>query len=182
VFLVPTPRFQRSVLVGCPLPPTTKPGLALGNRIEKDRLFAERVRSLAGSHGFPVVSVDGSRSPAQVLAEVEDLLASTLAMISMRGDLSPVRRWQNEVVADNIRRWLASSDAPPNPPSSYPFACECGHPGCTIQLDLALDEYRAMPQVIAPAHTKKKVTRSIGISAVPEHSTRGMCGRLILRD
>ena len=71
VFLVPTPKVQRSVLEGRPLPSTANPRLALENRIEKDRLFAERVGSLARAHGFPVVSVDGSTPPAQVLAQVE---------------------------------------------------------------------------------------------------------------
>ena len=42
MFLVATPRFQRSVLERRPLPPTADARQALANRIEKDRLYGER--------------------------------------------------------------------------------------------------------------------------------------------
>ena len=61
MFLVATPRFQRSVLERRPLPPTADARQALANRIEKDRLYGERVVSLAEARGFATVPVDGTR-------------------------------------------------------------------------------------------------------------------------
>jgi hypothetical protein len=74
VFLVATARFQRSVLEQRPLPHTRDPRQALDNRIEKDRLFAERIVQLAHRRGFPVITIDGSRSMDEVVAAVEHAL------------------------------------------------------------------------------------------------------------
>src|SRR5690242_20298515 len=46
VFLIPTPQFQRGVLVPRPMP-SSDPERALAARLVKDRLYAERVAALA---------------------------------------------------------------------------------------------------------------------------------------
>jgi shikimate kinase len=166
VFLHPTKEFQRSVLERRALPPTANPRLALENRIKKDRLYAERVALLAGERGFAVLIVDGSRSAEEILATVERSLASLLVANSGPIDLQPARRWENEVVADNVGRWLASSDAPLQPPRAYPFSCECGRRDCSTQVDLALEDFRAMPRVVAPGHAAEGGGGTGGIGSV----------------
>ena len=148
VFLIPTPAFQRSILVTRPLPATADADQALENRIEKDRLYGEQVSRLAAAHGFPVIPVDGSRSPTGVLAEIEGLFSSILsaAPVPTRAEMRLARQWENGVVADNIWAWLGSAHVPPEAPATYAFACECGRHGCATQVELPLADYLALAQ------------------------------------
>jgi hypothetical protein len=152
IFLIPSPAFQRSNLLRRPMPPTGDPARALANRVEKDRLYAERIRIGAAACGFPVVDVDGSLTPGQLVNAVQRLAAPVLADHRPPADLTGVRRWQNEVVADNIARWLASADVPAGSGVLQPFDCECGRPGCAEQVSLTLNQYRATRRVVAPGH------------------------------
>jgi hypothetical protein len=154
VFLIPTPHFQRAVLAGPTMPPTSNPSQALENRIIKDQLYAARLAELAAAHGFEVIDIDGSRSPAEIVRVIERCFAGVLDKPREAVDLQPARRWENEVVADNIGRWLASPDAPPpDPPLMFPFCCECGRRGCSSLVDLTLDEFRSRPRVVARGHS-----------------------------
>jgi hypothetical protein len=65
-------------------------------------------------------------------------------------DLAPVRRWENEAVAANLRAWLASSEALPEY-SGYPFGCECGRLGCGETVQLTIEEFEEVPEVLAHA-------------------------------
>jgi hypothetical protein len=142
VFLDPTPEFQQSVLSPRPMP-STDPVRALEARLVKDRLHAERVAALARECGFPVVVMDGSRD---LVAVVESLLE----IPEGADDLRQVRRWENEVVATNIRSWLSSPEAP-REQHGYPFACECGRRGCGETVQLTIEEFDATPEVLAHA-------------------------------
>jgi hypothetical protein len=166
VFLIPTKEFQRSVLARRALPLTADPAVALENRIRKDQLYAEQVSSRALADGFATLAVDGSRSPEEIVADVERLFAPILAASGDPVDLQPARRWENEVVADNAQRWLASADAPVEPPRAYPFSCECGRRGCSIRVELALEDFLARPRVVAPAHAGTDVGRTSAIGTV----------------
>jgi hypothetical protein len=152
VFLVATAQFQRSVLERRPLPSTGDPRRALDYRIEKDRLFAERIAGSARRRGFPVVTIDGSRSVDEVITVVEQALPGLRVPGGDPGEVSAARRWENDIVADNIRSWLATAHVPPDLPPSYPFACECGRPGCATLIALSLTEYESRPRVLAPGH------------------------------
>jgi hypothetical protein len=152
VFLIPSEAFQRSNLTRRPLPATADPARALANRIEKDRLYAERLRVAAAGCGFPVIDIDGSMRPGQLVNAVERVAAPVLAVHRPPADLSGVRRWQNDVAADNVARWLASADVPPGPPPTLAFDCECGRPGCNEQVNLTLAQYQSAGRVLAPGH------------------------------
>lgn len=141
VFLDPTPEFQRSVLEPRPMP-SSDPAQALANRLVKDRLYADRVAELARERGFPVVVMDGERD---LVAEIESLLE----LPEGSADLAAVRRWENEAVAENIRAWLASAEATRH--SGYPFGCECGRLGCGETVQLTMEEFDALPAVLAHA-------------------------------
>jgi len=138
VFLDPTPEWQRTVLSGRSMP--SDPERALGNRLVKDRLYADRVAALAREHGFPVLVMDGNR---ELAAEVEALLE----IPDNAGGLAAIRRWENEVAAANIRAWLSSPEAP-GEYGRYPFACECGSFGCDELLELTIEEFGAAPRVL----------------------------------
>ena len=142
VFLDPTPDFQREVLEGRSMP-SSDPGRALHARLVKDRLYADRVATLAREHGFPVLVVEWGR---EVTAEVESLLE----IPEGEADLREVRRWENEVAAANIRSWLASPEAP-REHDGYPFACECGRRGCDELVQLTIEQFDATAQVLVHA-------------------------------
>jgi hypothetical protein len=121
--------------------PSSDPARALEARLVKDRLYADRVAALARERGFPVLVMDGSRD---LVAEAESLLAIPDGV----SDLRPIRRWENEVAAANIRAWLASPEAPREHPG-FPFACECGRRGCGEIVRLTIEEFDAAPSVVA---------------------------------
>jgi hypothetical protein len=147
VFLVSTPEFQRSVLERRPLPDTADPPRALANRIEKDRLYAERVAALAHDRGFPVVRVDGSRPVTEIVTDVEAALPGVVGQSVEPGDVRAARRWENQIVAAHIRSWLTTTHVPPGPAGIYPFACECGEPDCHALVHLAPAAFGATPRI-----------------------------------
>lgn len=108
VFLAATRAFQERVLAERPMPPTRDPDRALRNRIEKDRLFGERVALAARSRGLPVLEVDGSRSPEAILDEVSESFG--LGPPPTGVDFDAIRRWEQEAYDANVRAWLASGD------------------------------------------------------------------------
>ncbi|MGH2977293.1 MAG: hypothetical protein ACRDKC_02820 [Gaiellaceae bacterium] len=140
VFLDPSPEWQHSVLGPRPMP-SSDPGRALEARLVKDRIYADRVAALARERGFPVLVMDGSRD---LVTEVESLLQ----IPDGATDLRAIRRWENEVVAANIRAWLASPETT-REHHRYEFACECGRRGCGETLRLTIEEFDATPRVIA---------------------------------
>jgi hypothetical protein len=145
VFLIGTPEWQRDVLARRPLPATADPPRALANRIEKDRLYGERVVELARARGFAVILVDGSRKPAEIADEITGLP-------EYGPGVSAARRWENQIVADNIRSWLATPHRTPELPDAWPFACECGRSTCTVMVPRSLFEFDASARVLADGH------------------------------
>ena len=144
VFLDPTPKWQRAVLLPRPMP-SSDPDRALANRLVKDRLYADRVAALAHERGFPVLAMDGTRDLA---SEVESLLD----VPEGAADLHAVRRWENEAVAANIRAWLASPEGPRERDHAYPYGCECGNRGCGETVRLTVEEFDGGERVLSAAH------------------------------
>jgi hypothetical protein len=69
-----------------------------------------------------------------------------------RHGLRAARRWENRVVADNIRSWLATPHVPAVAPTAYPFACDCGARGCHALVDLPLTDYEAAGRILTTGH------------------------------
>jgi hypothetical protein len=132
VFLDPTPEWQREVLMPRPMP-SSDPARALRMRLIKDRIYADRIVGRARDLGFPVLVNDGTRS---LIADAEAVLRIPAGM----SDVRDARRWENEVVAANIRGWLASPEAPRERPRPT-WSCECGDPTCDATLSMSLEEY-----------------------------------------
>ena len=150
LFLVPTSQFQKAILRQRPLPPTTDPERALANRVEKDRLFGERIADHAIRRGFEVIVVDGSRSPSDILGDAEQRLATAPALRERRLDgtnFRAVRRWENEALATNLRSWINSIHVIEGPLPLWPFACECGDHRCADIVELTLDEFESGAQI-----------------------------------
>jgi hypothetical protein len=151
VFLVGTPEWQRSILSKRPLPPTADPARALENRIEKDRLYGERIVALARASSFPVITIDGSRTPEKIAAEIPGMTESESETGPGPG-VPAARRWENRIVADNIRSWMATAHRTPDLPQLWPFVCECGRPTCTVMVPRPILEWEDNEAVLAPGH------------------------------
>ncbi|HEY7421740.1 MAG TPA: hypothetical protein VH541_07000 [Gaiellaceae bacterium] len=147
VFLIPTPRFQRTNLSARRMP-SSDPARALANRLVKDRLYADRVAALARERGFTVIDVDGTKPPEEIRARVEEEFSTFLAA-SEPLDLSGVRRWENEKIVRNVRGWAASGDQRTSSEMTIPFACECGRTGCCERVQLTLSAFDAALEVVA---------------------------------
>jgi hypothetical protein len=152
-FLRPTAEFQRRVLEPRGMPPTSDPARTLENRIEKDRLFAERLVALAEACGFPVIDVDGTRPPDELADAVEAALGPLGPSAVSAERLGRARRWQNETFGANIRAWLASDDAHAGAAEeALAFVCECGRRGCAEVVRLTIAEFDAITLVRARRH------------------------------
>lgn len=147
VFLIPTPEFQRANLSGRPMP-SSDPARALANRLVKDRLYADRVARLARERCFTVVSVDRTRPPEEIRAQVEEEFRAFL-VASEPADLAGVRRWENDKIAFNVRAWSASGDRRATSETTIAFACECGRLGCCERVRLTLVDFYAAARVVA---------------------------------
>lgn len=151
VFLVGTREWQRDVLAKRPLPATADPGRALENRIEKDRLFGERIIDLARDRGFQVIPIDGGRTPEQIAAEIPGLPGPASGPVP-NSDVSEARRWENRIVAENIRSWIATSHWVPEVSQEWPFVCECGRATCTVTVPRSIPDFDATTRVLASGH------------------------------
>jgi hypothetical protein len=111
---------------------------------------------LARAHRFPVITVDGPIAVEGIAGEVERALVGSLPSEPTRVDLRQVRRWEIDVAADNIARWLATSDVPVQAELTFPFNCERGQASCAALSDLTLDQYRAITRVLARGHPPRE--------------------------
>ncbi len=106
--------------------------------VERNLLLAERIGVEAAAAGQPVLPVD--RPLAEMVERVDRQLRPAIARLPRGGDLAAVRRFENDVLAEQVRLFRASGDAPAgSPPLS--FACECGRPGCANAVELTLENY-----------------------------------------
>jgi hypothetical protein len=76
VWLLPTARFRREILLGKPHAwstpnRTSDPNRAQAHRIERDALLVERVREQALARGLRLIEVDGVQTVDEVRAVVE---------------------------------------------------------------------------------------------------------------
>jgi hypothetical protein len=138
VFLVPTADFQRTGLFR--RQPGRRPQL-----VERDALLAEEIRRQATDLCRPVIDVDGSLGPDELVAVLESRFASLLAPARPPADLAAIRHEENEVVNAN----LVAAGVP-----RYAFACECGRSGCTARVELTPEEFARASRVVAPAHAR----------------------------
>jgi hypothetical protein len=133
VWLLPTPFFQRARLAerGLPRGPT-----------ELYLLLSETIAREAAEHGVPTLAVDGSRGPDETAAAVEARFADALAEGPRAESVSDRRallREANERIAAQVRGYYARPWANGDPETVVrEFVCECGDPGCTATVEVAV--------------------------------------------
>jgi hypothetical protein len=90
---------------------------------------------------------DWSRPLAGMVELVDELLAPAIGTLPRKIDRSVVRRFENDVLARQVRLYKGSGDAPGDLSSddwTLDFACECDRPGCVDVLELSLAAYERL--------------------------------------
>jgi DNA polymerase III delta prime subunit len=142
LWLLPTPAFQQAELERRTLDPGPR---------ELYRLLAATIEREADEHGIPVLPVDGSRSPAETVAAVEERLADVLAA-GPHGDPKALLREANEAVVAQVRAFYARPWADGDAEAvERAFVCECGDPECEASVVTTVAAAAAAP-LLAPGH------------------------------
>ncbi|MFJ2901964.1 hypothetical protein ACIQOU_03705 [Streptomyces sp. NPDC091279] len=155
LWLIPTPELRRARLDARDLRPGARElYLRLG-----DEITAEVRRA-----GAETLVVDGTLTPQEVAAEVEDRFADLLAhgpVATSRSERRHLLRYANRAVVDQYtaffnRPWAQGlgtlSDA------VVPFSCECAQDHCDEQVPLPVADFPAPPDatsppLLSPTHT-----------------------------
>jgi len=143
LWLVPTPRLQRGLL---DLRPSAGPDhtsdadLVRAKMTRRNELIADRIRSTALEQSLALVEIDAYE---QALEALEQRLAAP------RSEPDPatvreLRRDENLMVVDQIRRYLASDEGPAEPAKLFPLSCECAQLGCIHRVDIGLADYELL--------------------------------------
>jgi hypothetical protein len=106
--------------------------------LARDVVLAELVRREAAERGRVVIEVPAEPDWAAVTRAVEDALGP-FPRLQPGDELSRQRRYENLAACRQGRLWQADIGLTALPP--YPFACECGTPGCTVTWAGTPDEY-----------------------------------------
>jgi hypothetical protein len=132
VFLVPTPERMSATAEERGQRPVV---------LERNLVLAERIRAEAAAAGLPAIDVD--RPLAEMIELVDAHFAVALERLPRAADRPAVRRFENDVLARQVRLYRASGEAPPGD-FPLPFACECATAGCADVVELTLADYDAV--------------------------------------
>lgn len=143
IWLVPTPRLQRGLLDARPSAGpdhTSDADLVKAKMTRRNELIADRIRSSALEHGLRLVEID-------VYEEAGDALEQRL--VAPETELAPgtvreLRRDENLMVLDQIKRYLASDEGPAEPAKLFPLSCECTRFGCVDRVETGLADYEQL--------------------------------------
>jgi hypothetical protein len=139
LFLVPDEGRQRATLAARgSMSLTSDPERARANLTRRNMLLAGRIRDEAEACGLSVLEVD--RPLEGMIERAGATLEPALSELPRIQNRHAVRRFENDVLANQVRLYRASGDAPPGEPK-LPFACECDRPGCTDLVELTLGRY-----------------------------------------
>ncbi|HZX03068.1 hypothetical protein, partial [Kribbella sp.] len=106
--------------------------------LARDALLADRVRREAAELGRVVVEVPADPDWAVIAQSVAEALGP-LPRLQGGAELSRQRQYENLAACRQGRLWQADRGLAELPP--YPFACECGTPGCARTWAGTPDEY-----------------------------------------
>jgi hypothetical protein len=143
LFLVPDLEEQRErLLARGPIPGTSDGLRARANATERDLMITQRFGWEAADLRLTALPVD---MPLEEM--VERATAHFLPVIE-RGpravDLVAIRRFENDVLATQVRLYRESLGALKPEDATLPFSCECGTSGCADEIELSLEEYDAI--------------------------------------
>ena len=146
LWLVATRDFQEQQLLerGAP-PPWARLSLLLRDEIERE----------AHHHSIPVLVIDGSHTPAETLALVEERFADVLAAgpgVQTPAGRRALLREANESIAAQLRGYLARPWATGDVEATVrELFCECGESSCEATVERPLRAL-AVGAVLAPGH------------------------------
>jgi hypothetical protein len=143
LFLLPEPAAQRErLLARGPMPNVSDGSKARRNATERDLLITARYEREARDLRLPVLRVNGPLD--DVVEQAADLVGPVVERLPRAGDLASVRRFENDVLARQVRLYGESLLPTVLEDRPLPFACECGAPGCAADIDLTLHEFEAI--------------------------------------
>jgi hypothetical protein len=143
IWLVPTPRLQRGLLDARPSAGpdhTSDADLVKAKMTRRNQLIAERIQSSALEHGLELVEIDAYEQAGDAL---EQWLAAPERELDGE-TVRALRRDENLMVVDQIKRYLASDEGPVEPAKLFPLSCECTRLGCIERVDTGLAEYEQL--------------------------------------
>jgi hypothetical protein len=106
----------------------------------RNELIAERIRSSALEHGLALVEIDAYEEAGDALEQRLVAPKSEVAPEAVRA----LRREENLMALDQIKRYLASDEGPAEPAKVFPLSCECTWLGFTDRVDTGLAEYEQL--------------------------------------
>jgi len=143
LFLVPDPAEQRARLEARgPMPNVSDGETARAKAVGRDLMISALYEREARDLRLTALRVDRPLDEMIELAAAH--FAPALDRLPREGDLREVRRFENDVLATQVRLYCESllptvlEDAP------LPFACECGEPRCEREVALTMAEYDAL--------------------------------------
>ncbi len=107
--------------------------------LARDAVLAERVRQETAQYGRTLIEVSADPDWEAITTAVATALGP-LPRLAAGEELSRQRRIENLAACRQIQLWLADIGVDDQRP--YPFACECGTPGCTETASVTPDAYR----------------------------------------
>jgi hypothetical protein len=143
LFFIPDLDGQRErLLARGPIPGTSDGLRARTNATERDLMITRR---------FTYEAVDLRLTALPVDAPLDELIeraAAHFRRVIEAGprdvDLPAIRRFENDVLATQVRLYRESLGAPEPEDAAVPLACECGASGCAEEIELSLAEYDAI--------------------------------------
>ena len=143
IWLVPTPRLQRGlhdVRPSAGPDHTSDADLVKQKMTRRNELIADRIRTSALEHGLVLVEIDAYEEAGPALEQRLAAPESDLAPETVR----ELRRDENLMVLDQIKRYLASDEGPAEPAKLFPLSCECTRLGCVDRVESGLAEYEQL--------------------------------------
>ena len=138
IWLVPTEDFQQRALAGLPAAARTLYSL-LGDVIAGE----------AQEHDVRTLRVDGSRRIDETVESVEGLFAGAIAegpRAESVDERAGLLREANEAIVDQVRGYYSRAWAEGDPDQVLrTFACECGDPQCSAEVETTVGEASARP-------------------------------------
>jgi hypothetical protein len=143
LFLVSDIDEQRARLLARPgIPGTSDPRRARVNATGRDLLITQLIERDARELRLAVLEVD------RPLDQMIELAAEHFRPAIERGPraahLAAVRRFENDVLAEQVRLYRDSLEPRDVEDWVVPFACECGAAGCAAEIELSLRQYASL--------------------------------------
>jgi hypothetical protein len=143
LFLIPNLDEQRErLLARGPILGTSDGLRARANATERDLLITQRFSWEAADLRLTALPVDAPLD--EMIARATEHLRPVIERGPRAADLAAIRRFENEVLATQVRLYRESLGALKPEDATLPFSCECGERGCAAEVELSLDEYDAI--------------------------------------